>query len=88
MMELKETVEWMNSDDFKDRMKAEYAQLCIRIVKLQRAIVGTLPPGMSMAEFEWMRQQLGAMTEYREYLAMRMKAKGVGVTGVEADVFH
>ena len=28
-MELKETGEWMNSDDFKDRMKAEYAQLCI-----------------------------------------------------------
>lgn len=88
MMELKETVEWMNSDDFKDRMKAEYAQLCIRIVKLQRAIVGTLPPGMSMAEFEWMRNQLDLMIGYRAYLGKRMKAKDIDVAGVEADVFH
>lgn len=88
MMELKETVEWMNSDDFKDRMKAEYAQLCIRIVKLQRAIIGTLPPGMSMAEFEWMRNQLDLMIGYRAYLGKRMKAKDIDVAGVEADVFH
>lgn len=88
MMELKETVEWMNSDDFKDRMKAEYAQLCIRIVKLQRAIIGTLPPGMSMDEFEWMRNQLDLMIGYRAYLGKRMKAKGIDVAGVEADVFH
>jgi hypothetical protein len=88
MMELKETVEWMNSDDFKDRMKAEYAQLCIRIVKLQRAIVGTLPPGMSMNEFEWMGRQLDTMQKYRDFLGRRMAAKGIDLDGVVADVFH
>ena len=88
MMELKETAEWMNSDDFKDRMKAEYAQLCIRIVRLQRVLLGTLPPGMSMDEFEWMRNQLDLMIGYRAYLGKRMKAKDIDVAGVEADVFH
>lgn len=88
MMELKETVEWMNSDDFKERMKAEYAQLCICIVRLQRVLLGTLPPGMSMDEFEWMRNQLDLMIGYRAYLGKRMKAKDIDVAGVEADVFH
>ena len=33
-MELKDTVEMMNSGDFKERFKAEYYQLLIRLDKL------------------------------------------------------
>ena len=33
-MELKDTVELMNSSDYKERFKAEYQQLSIRIGKL------------------------------------------------------
>ena len=34
MMELKETVEMMNSEDYKERFKAEYQQNVIRYQKL------------------------------------------------------
>ena len=34
MMELKETVEMMNSADYKERFKAEYMQVVIRYKKL------------------------------------------------------
>lgn len=34
MMELKETVEMMNSADYKERFKAEYQQVVIRYQKL------------------------------------------------------
>ena len=38
-MELKETIELMNSDDFKDRMRAEYWQTKIRYDKLHDMLV-------------------------------------------------
>lgn len=34
MMELKQTVEMMNSADYKERFKAEYMQVVIRYKKL------------------------------------------------------
>ena len=37
-MELKDTVEYMNSKDYKDRFRGEYFQLSIRIDKLVRFI--------------------------------------------------
>lgn len=36
--ELKDTVEWMESDNFAIRLKAEYWQLVIRIDKLKKYI--------------------------------------------------
>ena len=38
MMELKDTVEMMLSDDYKERFKAEYWQLKIRHDKLQKMV--------------------------------------------------
>ena len=37
-MELKDTVELMNSEDYKNRFKAEYYQVYIRFVKLKAMI--------------------------------------------------
>lgn len=37
-MELKDTVDMMLSDDYKERFKAEYLQLAIRIRKLQKLL--------------------------------------------------
>ena len=34
-MELKDTIEMMNSEDYKERFKAEYYQLKIRLEKLE-----------------------------------------------------
>lgn len=46
-MELKNTTEMMNSEDYKERFKAEYYQLKIRYEKLENMVyqhdVGTLP---------------------------------------------
>lgn len=38
-MELKDTIELMNSDDYKDRFKAEYYQAKIRYDKLRKMLV-------------------------------------------------
>lgn len=38
-MELKDTIKLMNSDDYKDRFKAEYYQVKIRYDKLHRMLV-------------------------------------------------
>lgn len=39
MLELKDTVELMNSEDYKDRFKAEYLQTKIRYDKLHKMLV-------------------------------------------------
>lgn len=38
MLELKDTVKMMNSEDWKKRLKAEYWQLQIRLSKLEKVI--------------------------------------------------
>ena len=38
MLSLQDTVEMMNSEDYKDRFKAEYYQVYIRFVKLNSMI--------------------------------------------------
>lgn len=38
-MELKDTIELMNSSDYKDRFKAEYQQVKIRHEKLHKMLV-------------------------------------------------
>ncbi len=46
-MELKDTISMMESDNYKERFKAEYAQLTIRFEKLKAMLnkwdTGTLP---------------------------------------------
>lgn len=37
-MELKDTIEMMNSEDYKERFKAEYYQLKIRYAKLMKML--------------------------------------------------
>lgn len=37
-MELKDTVQLMQSDDYKDRFRAEYQQLAIRYKKLKKMV--------------------------------------------------
>lgn len=39
IMELKDTVEMMNSSDYKERFKAEYQQVAIRYQKLKDMMV-------------------------------------------------
>lgn len=66
-MELKDTVSLMLSDDYKERFKAEYAQLTIRIRKLQQMLadyeagkLGFIPK----TPVEKLNRQLSYMTNY------------------------
>lgn len=79
-MELNETIELMESDDFKDRFVAEYAQLVIRKNGLENMLVkykdGTLPfePKCSPNLLE---AQLIDMGIYAKVLEQRAEIEGI-----------
>ena len=69
--ELKDTIDLMTSDNYKDRFIAEYFQLKIRITKLRRTVENysdmfTCPKSLLVS-------QLIAMQGYMSYLLDRMK---------------
>lgn len=81
-MELKDTVDLMNSEDYKDRFKAEYFQTKIRYDNLCKMLVkldaGTLEftPACSKA---LLLQQKRQMNEYLHILEVRAEIEGVSI---------
>lgn len=75
-MELKDTVDLMLSDDWKDRLKAEYMQCLIRIRKLQAALHQNQ---MGSWEREVLTQQMHAMCGYCGVLASRVLQNGISI---------
>lgn len=79
-MELKDTIEMMTSNDYKERFKAEYHQLRIRLEKLYEMLVrydaGTLgfTPDCSIA---LLKDQLGIMRDYLYALQVRAEIEGI-----------
>ena len=79
-MELKDTVELMNSADYKDRFKAEYYQTKIRYEKLHKMVVkyeaGTLDfePTCDINIFE---DQLYHMGNYLKTLEVRAEIEKI-----------
>lgn len=79
-MELKDTMELMNSPDYKDRFKAEVYQLDIRIGKLANMLSAwdhgelKFTPSCSYVLLE---TQLNAMKVYRHLLQMRAEIEGI-----------
>lgn len=80
MMELKETVEMMNSADYKERFKAEYQQVVIRYCKLAAMLEkwdnGELnfTPTCPRSTYN---MQVRAMTDYIAVLEARAVMEGV-----------
>ncbi len=80
MMELKDTVEMMNSADYKERFKAEYQQVVIRYQKLaamlQKWDNGELnfTPTCPRSTYN---MQVRAMTDYIAVLEARAVMEGV-----------
>ena len=79
-MKLNETVEMMNSSDYKERFKAEYFQLKIRMEGLNNMLkkykTGTLnftPP----CSYDLLNGQLKAMGMYASYLEERAKIENI-----------
>ena len=80
MMELKDTIELMTSEDYRDRFKAEYYQTKIRYDKLHAMIIkmeaGTLDfePSCSIDLFKSQAQYMG---QYLYVLEVRAQIEGV-----------
>ena len=79
-MELKDTIELMNSADYKERFKAEYWQTKIRYTKLHKMIVkyeaGTLDFEPS-CPIELLKQQASLMGQYLYTLEVRAEIEDV-----------
>ena len=79
-MQLKDTVELMLSDDYKDRFKAEYYQTKIRYDKLHKMIVkyeaGTLEFTPN-TPIDILKKQAAAMGSYLYNLEVRAQIEGV-----------
>ena len=79
-MELKDTVELMNSEDFKERFKAEYLQLEIRVNGLRNMLKkykdGTLTFKPSCS-YDLLNGQLKAMELYVTYLEERAEIEEI-----------
>ena len=79
-MNLKQTVPMMESADYKERFKAEYLQLKIRVNGLRNMLKkykdGTLPftPTCSC---DLLNEQLKAMELYAQYLDERAEIEGI-----------
>lgn len=73
-MELKETVELMNSNDYKERFKAEYYQTKIRYNKLHNMIIKYEANALEFelnCDIEIYKKQAKAMGEYLYCLEIR-----------------
>lgn len=79
-MDLKDTVLMMQSNDYKDRFRAEYYQLKIRIVKLDNMLSAwdadklTFEPTCPRSTYDL---QIRAMRDYKAILEMRAVMEGV-----------
>ena len=79
-MELKDTVALMESDDYKDRFKAEYYQTKIRYEQLHKMIVkydaGTLNFKLKCG-ISLLRDQEFQMGHYLNFLEIRAEIEGI-----------
>ena len=78
MNDLVDTIPLMQSEDFKDRFKAEYYQLKIRLNKLAQMLLKynelDFTPNCS---FDLLNGQLKVMELYMDYLEERAEIEGI-----------
>ena len=81
-MELKDTVEMMGSSDYKERFRAEYFQLKIRMSGLSKMLIkykeGTLNFTPSCS-YDLLSGQLKSMGLYATYLEERADIEGINL---------
>lgn len=82
-MELKDTVEMMNSEDYRERFKAEYCQTVIRYEKLKNMLNrwddGNLE-FMPICPRSTYNMQIRAMTDYIAVLEARAVMEGIDLS--------
>lgn len=85
MIELKDTVEMMGSDDYKERFVAEYAQLKIRYDKLYAVLEKYAADKLDFkptCPIEILYEQLDHMEAYLSVLETRAKYEGIELPAV------
>lgn len=81
-MELKDTIELMDSEDFKERFRAEYFQTKIRYDKLHSMIVKYEAGKLNFTpkcSLDLLKNQAKAMEEYLYILEMRATIEGINL---------
>lgn len=79
-MDLKDTAELMNSDDYKERFKAEYWQLRHRLDKLNDMLKRYVKNELDYipdTPFIWLKQQAFAMQAYLDALSVRCEYENI-----------
>ena len=85
MIELKDTVEMMGSDDYKERFVAEYAQLKIRYKKLYAVLEKYAADKLDFKPtfpIDILYEQLDHMEAYLNVLETRAKYEGIELPAV------
>lgn len=72
---LSDTIEWMQSDDYKVQLKAEYWQLVIRLEKLRRAFAHHFIANDGCADR--LKPQFDIMRKYKSILENRAIAESI-----------
>ena len=81
-MELKDTIELMGSEDFKERFRAEYFQTKIRYDKVHSMIVKYEAGKLNFTpkcSLDLLKNQAKAMGEYLYILEMRATIEGINL---------
>lgn len=79
-MELNETINMMQSEDYKERFKAEYYQVKIRCEKLEEMLVKYRAGALGFVpscSYDLLSEQLRVMNEYRQILMTRAVIEGI-----------
>lgn len=80
-MELLDTIEMMKSDDYKERFKAEYYQLKIRLDRLNALVIkkGIHPESVPETSYLMLKQQSIIMEAYLKCLDERARLESIKV---------
>ena len=82
MRTLSETIELMTSENYDDRLKAEYYQLVIRMIGLNRMLEGYKSGTLGFTpkcSYELLNAQLQSMRNYAHYLEERAKVEEINL---------
>ena len=85
-MKLNETVEMMNSEDYKERFRAEYFQLKIRYNSLYSMLMRMKADMLDFTpkcSYDLLNAQLKAMKLYAEYLIERAEIEGIELEDIK-----
>lgn len=80
MTELSDTIESMNSENYKDRFIAEYAQLAIRAFRLSSMVAKYEMNKLNFTPYitiGLLKDQLNAMNDYLEIMKERAKIEDI-----------